>query len=424
MTNTIQGNDAVLSLYKNDWVVFLCATDIGLQIDIDVLQTRGPGDGHWGKNTYQKINYSISLSGALKMNNTSDTNFSGFDTLENIKGFVHLPFMISYIDDADNVKSVQGQAMITGLNFGATAGSVVKNDVNFLGDGDLMYFDGYFPCESTISTITIDGQTDEDGIVNVTFTYTGSPYQVKYQIDGAGMWFIALVGPTIAIPGLPLGDHSIEMIPICLNGYDGTGLTQAFEVTRAETCTITTTSITINDTSTTATVLFSSAPGTFKYRIDSGSWFTVPGTSVIIPISSLDAGDHTIEVVPICSNGISGTGTTLDFTISSRPSTTTVSYSMANDPYPDNYFQVFVNGILRLNVAATQSGSIVVNVGDNVKAAIHSGAPPASRALTLSVMNEGTDEIMYNHSAPSPATFSFFWVATADTFQITATISA
>jgi len=37
---------------------------------------------------------------------------------------------------------------------------------------------------------------------------------------------------------------------------------------------------------------------------------------------------------------------------------------MANDPYPDNYFQVFVNGILRLNVAATQSGSIVVNVGD------------------------------------------------------------
>jgi hypothetical protein len=314
--------------------------------------------------------------------------------------------------------------MITGLNFGASVGSVVKNDVNLLGDGDLMYFDGLFPCESTIPTITVDGQTDEDGIVHVTFTYTGSPYQVKYQIDGAGMWFIALVGPTIDIPDLALGDHTIQMIPICLNGYEGTGLTQDFQVTRAATCTITTTSITINDTSTTATVLFSSAPGTFKYRIDGGSWFTLPGTSVIIPISSLDEGDHTIEAVPICSNGISGTGTTLDFTISSRPSTTTLHYSMANDPYPDNYFQVFVNGILRLNVAATQTGSIVVNVGDNVKAAIHSGAPSASRALTLSVMNEGTDEILYNHSAPSPSTFSYFWMATADEFQITATISA
>jgi hypothetical protein len=314
--------------------------------------------------------------------------------------------------------------MITGLNFGASAGAVVKNDVNLLGDGELMFYDGLIPCDSSVDSITVDGQTDEDGIVSVTFTYSGSPYQVKYQIDGAGMWFIALVGPTIDIPGLALGDHTIEMIPVCLNGYEGEGLSKDFEVTQNLTCAITTTSITINDDNTIAAIVFSATPGTYKYRIDSGTWFTVPGTSTNLPIGTTPPGDHTLEVVPICSNGISGTGTTQNFTVDSRPTTTTIAYSLSNFPYSGNYLQIYVNGILRQNLTATGSGSFIVNVGDSVRADLNSPEPTHARAMTLQVTDTTTSTVIFTHSASSPNTFGYTFTVGNDNYSIVGTISA
>lgn len=417
MTGTIQGQYAVLSFFKDDWIPFVCASDISISLTATKAAVRTAGDGHWKKWTYQDSSYALTLSGLLKF----DTgNWSGWDMLDNMMNFNNILFRCSFDDQNGDVKTVQGFCMIETTTLTWAMNNLVKNDFQLQGTGKLDLFDGLIPCPSVITAIAITGQTAADGIVHSAYTYTGDIYQVKYRIDATGDYAYAFPAVIIDTPGLSVGDHSIEIIPVCLNGYEGTGLTQNFTVTRALVCTAAITAINISAGA--ATNINTGGATQMKYRIDGGMWvFALINTS--IPVGSLAVGAHTIEEVPICSNGVSGTGLVQSFTISVQPAQSIINYlfTLATGTATIKAFNIYVNGVLTVSSATSGSGSISVPLSATISAVVSCG--DSGHHIRLQVSDQTTSTAMYDHTVPSPDAVGFIFTANGDTYFISETIS-
>jgi hypothetical protein len=419
MNGVIQSSNAVLFIFKNDWVPFLCITDLSIVLSPDVISTRTPGAGHWAKNAYQKLNWSVSASSAFLYNQAGDSNFGGMDAMQNAFGFTSLKLRIVYTDEQANIKSVQGYGIINGLTWAGSSGTIVKSDLSIIGDGELKFFDGLIPCDSLITTITVAGQTAADGIVHVTYTFSGAPYQVKYRVDGTGNYIYALVGTTLDIPNLAIGSHSIEIIPVCLNNYESeTSTSQAFVVTQALTCPSVITNITI--TSTTATPVYTGTPNLNKYRIDGGMWNYGP-ISAAVPLGLLSVGSHTIEMIPICFNGVEGTGFIKTFTVSAQPSQSPVNYNFASWT-SGNIFQIYVNGILNISISTSTSGSIIVPTGALVKGILQGNNAIGSHAQ-LQTQDSTLLSVLDNRSGTCFIILQYSFIANGDTYFIQGTIT-
>src|SRR6185295_14986570 len=114
--NTMQGNNVVLSFMKDDWVTMLCASDIVFNLSLDTLENKTVGDGHWASFAHEKLSYTINVSGLAILNDTDDqTNFSGFDMANHWIKSLYVQFRGSFYDDAGDIKSFQGDALVTGL---------------------------------------------------------------------------------------------------------------------------------------------------------------------------------------------------------------------------------------------------------------------------------------------------------------------
>lgn len=420
----IQGQDAVMSFFKDDWIPFVCSSDVAIAITANKIAVRAPGDGTWKKYTYQDAEYTITLSGLLKFD---DDNFTGWDLLNNQLGFVHVQFRCSFDDQNGNVRSVQGFAMIETSTLTISSGALVKNDFNLTGNGKLIIFDGLVPCPTVISTITITGQSASDGIIHVAYTYTGSLYQIKYRIDDAGDYAYALAGVGLDIPGLSLGNHTIEIIPVCLNGFEGTGLIQDFMVTQALTCTSVITAITVTTgAGANATNTHTGAATQMQYRIDGGVWI-ITTIGAVISLTGLSAGAHTIEEVPICSNGLTGTGMVQSFTIPVQPSQSVITYDFEKSVDTSSCdFRIYVNGVLTISETATASGSLVVPIGQTVIAEFSASTTDPSAAITgeLKITDVTTIGIVTDQTNTARVVgFSFSFVPNGDHFLIQQLVS-
>jgi hypothetical protein len=416
----IQSKNAVLSFNKDGWYPFVCATDVSLQINADMLDVRTAQNGIWSNQAYQKLSYSISLGGVLQFD---AVNWTAVDFVQNMMGFLSVKFLLSMTDDNGVIKSYQGYCNISSLATSYSPGKTVENSFTLPGTGELKFFDGLIPCDSVISIITVTGQTAADGIVHITYTYTGAPSQIKYRIDGKGNYIYANVGIQLDIPGLSIGSHYIDIIPVCLNGYEGEAATrQSFTITQSLTCSAVITDITI--TTTTAVPVFTGTPSQYKYSIDGGA-FVVVGISFVVPLGGLSVGNHTIQMVPICSNGVEGTGFTKPFTVAVQPSQSMVSYNWVNFPYAGNFMDIYVNGSLTIHVTSTgNSGSFIAPTGATVRAVVKSPEPTGARSMNLKVDDTSTFTNLFNQSGTSPTTLEFIFTVNGDNYLVQGIISA
>jgi hypothetical protein len=421
MTGTIQGYDAILSINKNGYLPFVCGTDVSVAMTSDELPIRTAKQGHWKNSTYNNASYSITLSGLLKFD---DSNFSAFDMIDNWLGFESIEFRVSFSDENGNIKSLQGEAMVKSNTLSWSAGTLVKTDLELTGKGELKYFDGLIACDSSITGITITGQTAVDGIIHVNYTYSGLPYQVKYQIDGMGAWHYALLGVTLDIPGLSLGTHSINIVPVCQNGYESdNSASQAFTITRGLTCSAVCTSISTSGGS--LTPVFTGSPAQWQYSIDGGPFIVVPISITSISISGLTVGAHTVSVQPICSNGAFGTGIFNQvFTVSSSPTHSIINWNTLQDPGTGNQFTIYVNGVLTVSSSlSSDSGSITVATGSTIIASIKSNVAAGARQLELKVTDSTLSSVLSDVFLSSPGTLNYTFTANGDTFLINGIIS-
>lgn len=384
--NTIQGNGAILYVFTNEWIEYACVTTYSIQLASDLQSIKTIGDGWWAKNAYKGSSYSISLNNITRTTIVDDTVFSGYDFMENFLNHTEIQFRITYTDDVNNIKSIQGSTLISQLNFNSDITNLVSNDITLVGNGEILFFDGTIPCPVTVDTITVTGQTSGDGDIAVTYTYTGPLYQVKYRLDGNGPYSYALLAAPIGFQNLTVGTHSVEIIALCQNGYVGNSISQTFEVTYAMTCDVVVTGLLVTQQGTTilAQVNFNKTTSelsgtTLKYSIDSHAFIQYVGVlsdPTVLYFTGLTASPNPrfLQVVPTCANGVDGTGADTTFTVISGPVLSAITYSYSVLP-PNSVMQIYKNGILIVSggnsnisgtFSAVPSDSIVVSLGSTI----------------------------------------------------------
>lgn len=367
--------------------------------------------------------------------------------IDNILNFNHILMRCSFDDENGDVRTVQGYVMVENGTLGISQGALAKNDFSLQGNGKLDVFDGLVPCPTVINSITVFGQEDADGIVHVSYTYTGEAYQVKYRVDNTGDYVYALADLSIDIPGLSIASHTIEIIPVCVNGYEGTGLTQDFVVTKGNSCGGVVTGYVIHTSDSTKyntlsggvtvvqdassdyiTPTITGTYDAFIYSFDSDTGFSLPAGSSI-PIASLSPGLHSLNISPVCyiSGGgfVQGDVFTSFFNLTAQSLQSKINYSYVNFP-PNNSLNIYVNGILTVSLTnANGSNFITVATGATVKAVLQSSHQPlGSRSATLTVTDNTTGVQLYNQSGSSPITKQFTFTANGDEFTINGVVSA
>lgn len=418
MTGIVQGIDAVLQFDKNGWKPFMCASEISIDMDADLLTIRTLGDGHWRKNAYQTIGFSITLSGLLVFDNT---NWTSWDITDNWLNYLNVKFICSFSDKNGNTRSVQGYAIIKSNTLSIAANSLVKSDFDLEGNGELMVFDGLIACDSTITGITVSGQTGGSGIVTITYTYTGAPYRVKYRLNGTGPYSYALLGVSIVTPELANGSYSVEIVPVCQNGYESdNSASQAFIVTHGGTCSATVSSIGTSGGS--LVPVFTGTPSTWKYSIDGGAFITVSALITSVDISSLSVGAHTVSVIPTCSNGVDGTGILNQaFTVSASPTTFTLHWQIASF-VAGNTLQILVNGVMALSTSTPSTGTITGPAGASIIARII-GNNNSGSFVELKTQDTTSSTVLNDQTGHCPVTLSYAFTVTGDTYSVLATVT-
>lgn len=433
MTNTIQGSGVVLSFYKDTFLPYKCFSSIRINLSTDSQGVATIKDGHWAKSRYKGLNWTVDLSGPLMIDTD---NFTGFDLFENQLGFVNAIMLCSFTDSANNIKSVQGEVLISASAFSVDPGNLVKDDISMIGYGELKYFDGVVPCPTSIDSITVTGQTAADGIIHVTYTYTGPVYQVKYRTDNIGPYSYALIGDQIDIPGLSLGEHSIQIIPVCTNNYEGAEDSASFTITQNMTCSLAVTSITpvITGSAANITVVFNASIATavIKYSVDGGALQNFIGitgpTSLTIHLTGLSIGTHTIRVVPYCSNQVPGTDMTQGFNVTSNPTLSTINWTGSFVAAGSN-LSIYKNGILVVSTGANNSGSFTALNTDSVRSVLttphsfitRSGRLKTTDSTTTVVLNNQT--YIVNPFNPFGSVEYTFGPVNGDTYLIEGTIT-
>lgn len=427
MTNLVQGIDAVLSFKKETFVPFLCSSEVTLEINTTTQSVKTVGDGIWDKQKALQNSYTLTFSGLIKFD---DTNFVGWDVITSQIGWVDLEFLMSYTDDAGNIKSFSGFVVVQKSTLGANTGQLVKDDFEMVGNGALKFFDGLIPCPTAITALAATDATEPSGNIEFTYTYTGAVYQVKYRLDDIGPWGYALATGSFTINSIPVGAHTLQVIPICSNNYEGTSRSLDFNATHSLTCSLAITSITssVSGSNVTWTVNFNADPATasMRYSIDGGSpvYPAVTLTNPYVFVTALAVGAHTIDITPTCFNGVDGTGNTGSATVTSGSLISTINYAFTAIPGGSPKFQVYVNAVLTVNLTASGSGSITANTGDSVKALVQVSI--AGRDMSLRVQDVDLGTTPYNNSQITPAgttTDQYIWTANGDTFSITASIT-
>lgn len=431
MLNTVQGKDAILSFLKDDYMPFMCASDIAISIDVDERQVRTTGDGAFKKTEYQAVGYSMTLSGVLVFDSL---NMDTWQMISNQLSFIKMPFRLSFKDSTSpfaNIKTVQGTVILKSTQLSGKVGDVVKGTFSMSGNGSLFIFDGLDPCPTQVTAINMTGLTGSTGIVNFTFTFTGDVYQIKYRFDGAGDYSYALTGQSIAVPFVT-GIHSIEAIPVCSNDFEGVGLTQSFTVTQNNSCLSVIGSITIDLANKQATSAGRSGAATLmRVSIDGGTISTLPITQSV-SLSGLTPGNHSITMTPVCVFGaqqLAGIGFTQAFTIATTPSQSVINYTMllnrSGPIFAGANFRIYVDGNLVIADSGNDSAAINVRIGALIRCEVNItpfGTPGPAEA-TLQVVDQSSTITLNssNGSAITGLTFSF--TANGDTYSITETIS-
>lgn len=235
----IQGNNAVLMLFKSDYEPFVCATEFSLEIAAEPLPIRTVGDGHYNKNTYNTLGFTLTLSGLLAFD---DNAFTGWDMIDKQLGFVDCLFRLSYEDDQANAKSFQGSCVIQTSTLASRVDEFTTNEFSLLGNGKLDFFDGLVPCDSEITDILFTDLDNNDNQIAIAYQFTGTPVRVNWYLDeytDTPRTGFVEAADTIYIHDIDTGAHSIRLEPICGSGFAGVDLTKDFIVTAGETCNVT-----------------------------------------------------------------------------------------------------------------------------------------------------------------------------------------
>lgn len=292
MAEPVIGKDVEIMFKKDDtYVPYGCATDVTITFRLtEKKSVKTIGDGNWEKPRGQKKGYGIDLSGLVKYDEVTVPN--AFDLYAYFDGMTPVQYLMSFTNDQGQNKFIEGLALVTELSLGGGSTGFATGSASMEGDGAPDIRDLLIPCPSSITSIQLIEDTP-NSIIRIT-GHTGSPARYEYSVDGGPFvpqTVTSFIQDLVLEGGLGAGVHSIVIIPVCDNGYNGTTYEDTFELmgTGGGGCDAPTDLVFSSITETTATASWT-APGSppadgYYWELYIGTSFQTSGTEATTSVN-------------------------------------------------------------------------------------------------------------------------------------------
>lgn len=229
--NLLQGRDVLMQFdIGGGFENFLCADTMALQVDTEMKEVSTIGDGAFRKYQPQKLGYSISLGGIIKMDDVDPTSFVLLNyQLQKLP----VPFRMLFSDpDSSNIKVVSGNLWKTQTVLTGNQDEFASDSSSFIGDGALVVSDSFTGCTAVITSHSVTaGSGDSGDTLTIHLAFNVDTVRVDYNIDGGSTFSLF---PTssghidVVKVGVASGAHTITFTPVCANGETGTPVSDTY----------------------------------------------------------------------------------------------------------------------------------------------------------------------------------------------------
>jgi hypothetical protein len=240
MPEPIKAKDVIIQfLSGSDYINYGCASELETTFSMETKSVKTIGDGVWKRKRGQSLGQVVNLSGVIKKDNTVP---DAFDLLDYFKNMTDVDFKIIFYDETGIAKVLKGIGLPTEVSFsaGSEGHSVGSITIEVNGDPDLVPVPptpgnpdecvaeiasasvGIVPPDLIRKTVTISSMVGGSATIS----------RWDYTLDGGGVQTAFTDGTIPATWKIPsaysTGTHTIEITPICDNGFPGTPFTLTF----------------------------------------------------------------------------------------------------------------------------------------------------------------------------------------------------
>jgi hypothetical protein len=230
----VLGIDVIIQFKKNDvYSNYACATDIRIEFEMETKSVKTIGDGNWKKNRGQSKGYRITLSNLAKFDDDSVPH--AFDLWNYFDSMTPIEYRLYFtMEDQVTVKIFEGATLPITWGLGGGSEGFSTGEVVLEGDGAPELKEAIIQCEAEITGATLVGVSGLNALR--IDTLSGGPItRYDFSIDGGGRTSAFVDGTlpdTIVFGngGGPTGsEHTLDVWPVCDNGFDGEMFTIEFE---------------------------------------------------------------------------------------------------------------------------------------------------------------------------------------------------
>jgi hypothetical protein len=420
MAQPVTGKDVVIMFQKeDDYFAYACAESVELNSKMTTKSVKTVGDGVWRKTRGQSLEYNISLTGVVKFDD--DTVPHAFDLYDYHRSMTHIPYRMIFTNDLGALKVIEGIALPVDVNLGGGSEGFANGSFSLEGDGAVEVRDLIIPCPSSITSIQLIEDTP-NSIIRIT-GHTGSPARYDYAVDGGGFvsqFANSFIQDLILEGGLGAGVHSLIIIPVCDNGYNGTPYETTFELmgTGGGGCDAPTDVVFTLITENTATASWT-PPGTppgdgYYWELFIGTSFQDSGTETgtSVNLTGLTGGlTYTFKVRSICESGVSESGFVSDTFVTDTPANPTqINWFYGEEGGASGRLAIKVNGVEQVNTTDPDSGTLLISGGDEITVDVTEGFGGGD-IKDLYIQDLTTSTVLYSNTDANPQHFVFTAVA-------------
>jgi hypothetical protein len=427
MAQPVTGKDAVIMFQKgDDYFAYACAENIDISFELEEKGVKTVGDGVYYKPRGQKIIYQISLTGVIKFDD--DTVPHAFDMLAYLLAMTAINYRIIFTNDEAALKVIEGTALPVNTNLGGGSEGFASGSATLKGDGAVEVRDLIVPCPSSITSIQLI-EDEPNSIIRIT-GHTGTPARYEYSVDGGGFvtqMVTSFIQDLVLEGGLGAGEHSIVIIPVCENGYQGTPFEGTFElIGSGGGCDVPTDIVFTLITEDSATASWT-APGTppgdgYYWELLLGGSFADGGTEAgtSVNLTGLTGGlTYTLKVKSICTTGVSESGFVSDtFETDAPTDPTQIQWDFQELSGGNGSLTITVDGTPTVNATTTDDGVITPSGGEFIAILV---IGPGSQVKDLFVYDITAGITLYSDTGTGTQGFNFNVIAN-HIYQVTANI--
>lgn len=426
MAEPVLGTDAVIYFVKDDvYVLYACATDIQISFEMETVSVRTITDGTWNKPRGVKKAYTIDLSGLIKFDDETKTH--AFDLFAYFNSMTSVAYRIIFTNDEGELRLIEGYALPTSVNLGGGSEGFANGNCALQGDGSVEVRDLVIPCPSTITSVQLV-QDGTSALIRIT-GHTGSPERYDYSVDSGGYiteFVDSFVEDLPLQDGLAPGDHTITIIPVCENGYNGTPFTTTFTILAPpvtpcdEPYDIT--FFSVDEDSAVASWSGSSPADGYDWELYIGGTYVQGGhaASEGANLTGLASGTtYTMKIKAICEEGVSESAfVSADFTTEESDDPLTFTWGFTKNSTFGS-LKITKNGLIVLNQTSTGTGSLTIEPGSVVVVYVQE---VGDAVKVLFIEDTTTPAVLFNDTSTDDLEHEFT-VEAAKSYEVLASIT-